>query len=405
MTTAGIRLCRTAVAGLLLTTAAGPAAASGFQLNERSTRALGASLAGAVSAASDVSFAGFNPAALSRVETAEIAANMSAVFPRSEGRVATGPARGFSFDSGQGAAIPAFAAGLRLNEVVTIGITTHAPFGLVTDHPPGFPGAADGTTSDLVTIQVSPMVAFDISESLSLGVAADVLYADVRLKSAVTQLDGDDVALGVSAGALWQPLERTRVGFAYHSGFDLRTEGTQRNLLLGGVTAPLEAEASLPALFQLGVTQGVTERLSVMAEARWIGWETFDTIALSSPDLAGTPFAEFEEVQNYDNAVFAALGAEYAAAPGLTLRGGIAYDDTPTTDAFRTVRVPDGERLWLSAGASYALTDSITIDLAYNYLEVLSDPEVTLRNGALAGSRIDYDGSVHIVSIGGALRF
>jgi long-chain fatty acid transport protein len=249
------------------------------------------------------------------------------------------------------------------------------------------------------------MVAFDISESLSLGVAADVLYADVRLKSAVTQLDGDDVALGVSAGALWQPLERTRVGFAYHSGFDLRTEGTQRNLLLGGVTAPLEAEASLPALFQLGVTQGVTERLSVMAEARWIGWETFDTIALSSPDLAGTPFAEFEEVQNYDNAVFAALGAEYAAAPRLTLRGGIAYDDTPTTDAFRTVRVPDGERLWLSAGASYALTDSITIDLAYNYLEVLSDPEVTLRNGALAGSRIDYDGSVHIVSIGGALRF
>ena len=57
------------------------------------------------------------------------------------------------------------------------------------------------------------------------------------------------------------------------------------------------------------------------------------------------------------------------------------------------------------AGASYALTGRISLDLAYNHLHVISDPQVTLRNAALAGSRIDYDGAVHIVSVGGSLSF
>jgi long-chain fatty acid transport protein len=397
-----IALCGAAAA---LAALPGLAGASGFQLNERSAKALGASLAGSVSAGSDVSFAGFNPAVLSRVGRMEVAGNVSVVAPSSDGTIETGPARGYDFDSGQGAAIPGFAGGVRVHERVVIGLTVHAPFGLVTDHPPDFPGAADGTTSDLRTVQVSPTVAVELTDTLSVGAALDVLHADVRLKSAVTQLDGDDIALGVSAGAHWEPVPGTRLGVAYHSGFDLETEGRQRNLLLGGVTAPLSAEASLPGLFQAGVTQRVTEDLTLMGEVRYITWEEFDTLEFSSPELAGTPFADFEEEQNYEDAMFGAIGAEYALDDALTLRGGLAYDETPTTDAFRTVRVPDGDRLWASVGASYDVTESLTLDFAYNYLHVLSDPVVTLRSGAAAGTRIGYEGHVHIVSLGAAFRF
>ena len=397
------RIAAMGAAGLALL--AGPAVAGGFQLNERSTKALGASLAGSVSAASDASFAGFNPAALSRLPGSQIAGNISAVLPSSEGTFATGPARGFSFDSGQGAAVPAFAIGGRINEFTSVGLVSHSPFGLVTDHPANFPGAADGRSSDLRTVQISPTVAFDITPTLSLGVAADILYADVVLKSAIANLDGDTTEVGFSLGLHWQPAAGTRVGLAYHSGFDLETDGTQRNFLLGGATAPLSAEASLPGMLQVGLTQDVTERLTVMGEARFINWSEFSTISFESPGFTGTPFASFEEVQNYEDAFFGALGAEYAATPALTIRGGVAYDDTPTTDAFRTVRVPDGDRVWLSAGASYEVSDAISVDLAYNYLHVVSDPEVTLRNGPVAGSRIEYDGRVHIVSLGGALRF
>jgi len=33
-----------------------------------------------------------------------------------------------------------------------------------------------------------------------------------------------------------------------------------------------------------------------------------------------------------------------------TFRGGVAYDQTPVTDAVRDVRVPDVSRRWLSLG-------------------------------------------------------
>lgn len=393
------------VAASAIAAGAADVRAGAFQLNERSTKALGTALAGSVSAASDVSFAGFNPAALSGVGTAEIAGNLSAVLPRTDGEIVTGPAAGFGFESGQGAPVGSFAAGYRVNDALVVGLVTHAPFGLETAHPDGFPGAADATTSKLLSLQVSPTVAWEPVDGLTFGAAADILYVDVTLKSAVTELEGEDIAAGFSAGILWEPTGTTNVGIAYHTGFDLETDGDQFNRLLGGVSAPLTARASLPGMLQVGITQGVTGDLRVMAEGRFIDWSVFDSLDFSSPGLAGTPFADFSEEQQYEDAFLVAAGAEYDIDQALTLRGGVAYDDTPTTDAFRTVRVPDGDRMWLSLGASYALSERMTVDLAYNYLRVLDDVAVTLRNGALAGSRLDYEGDVHIVSIGGSVRF
>jgi long-chain fatty acid transport protein len=142
-----------------------------------------------------------------------------------------------------------------------------------------------------------------------------------------------------------------------------------------------------------------------MAEGRWINWSRFDSIDITTPALAGTPFGSVSDIQNYNDAFFVSAGAEYDVSERFTVRSGIAWDETPTSDAFRTVRVPDEDRIWLSAGASYNVTDSISIDLAYSYLRALKDPDVTLRNGPLAGTRVEYDGGAHIFSIGGSLQF
>jgi long-chain fatty acid transport protein len=69
------------------------------------------------------------------------------------------------------------------------------------------------------------------------------------------------------------------------------------------------------------------------------------------------------------------------------------------------VRVPDEDRLWLSVGASYNITESMSADLAYSYLHALRDADVKLRNGPLAGSELDFDGGAHIFSLGWHLKF
>lgn len=392
-------------AALAATLVTSPAFGGAFQLNERSAKALGAALSGSVSAASDVTFATFNPAALSKVESIELGGNASGVFPRTDGTFVTGPATGYEFDSSQSAFVPAFASGYRVNDELVVGLSSYAPFGLTTKHPDDFPGRADGTTSRLFTVQVSPAVAWQPFDRLSFGASVDIVYVNVRLNSAILSLDGNDIAFGGSLGMLWEPLDGTNIGLAYHSGFDLNTTGEQENGLLGGVTVPLSSQASLPGTLQVGITQEVTDRLSVMGEFRWIGWSSFDDLEFESPALAGTPFASFSEEQNYDDSFFGSIGAEYQVIDALDVRGGIAFDQTPTNDAFRTVRVPDGNRWWFSAGVSYDVSDTMSLDLAYNYLRVFDGPTVTLRNPPLSGSEIDYEGDVHIISIGGSMRF
>lgn len=401
----GVRQAGAFTLAVTLAFVAGQASAGGFQLNERSAAALGAALAGSASSDRDITFASFNPAALSRVETMELGGNASGILPRTDGRFETGPATGYGFESSQSAFVPAFTGGVRVNDELVIGLASYSPFGLVTSHPNDFPGRADGTTSRLFTVQISPMAAWQPSERFSIGASLDILYLDVTLNSAIASLNGDDIAFGGTIGVHWEPVDGTRIGAAYHSGFDLDTTGRQQNAFLGGATAPLQASASLPGVLSVGVTQQVTEDLAVMGEARLVNWSVFDTLAFESPAFAGTPFAAFEEEQNYDDAFFGSIGAEYAVTNALDVRGGIAFDQTPTNDAFRTVRVPDGDRWWFSAGLSYDLSETMTIDVAYNYLRVFDEPTVTLRNGALAGSEIGYEGDVHIISIGGSVRF
>ena len=47
----------------------------------------------------------------------------------------------------------------------------------------------------------------------------------------------------------------------------------------------------------------------------------------------------------------------------------------------------------------------MSADFAYSYLHALRKADVTLRNGPLAGSEVEYDGGAHIISLGWHLKF
>ena len=62
------------------------------------------------------------------------------------------------------------------------------------------------------------------------------------------ELDGNDVGFSFSAGLLFEPVKGTRIGAAYHHGYDL-TFKTDNFFGLPGAT-----EASPPNWVQVGVT-------------------------------------------------------------------------------------------------------------------------------------------------------
>ena len=90
-----------------------------------------------------------------------------------------------------------------------------------------------------------------------------------------------------------------------------------------------------------------------------------------------------------------------------TLRAGYQFDETPTTDEYRTSRTPDGDRHWFAAGATYDINDKFSLDMAATYIDVGEESINVTRNvtGALADVRGDTDGSVAIVALGLNYKF
>jgi long-chain fatty acid transport protein len=382
--------------------------AGAFQIREGSAAAQGSSLAGRTSGDRDVSFALHNPAALRTVENFEGSLGLSGIIATGDADTTIAGTR-YIDDPNEIAAVPAAIAGWRLNE--------HVVFGLATKYDDDWIGAADGVESELINITVTPLVSVQPVEDLSLGFGVTLSYADAKLTNrtlgGLSTLEGDDFAWGFTLGALADIAPRTTVGVAFISPVDHTLEGEfssnyivpnpsppPAGLAIGG---PGEADLNLPPILSLGVTHGFTDAFRMMAEVELIGWSTFASIDALSRNTGVT----ISERQDYDDAFMVALGAEYDLSDRLTLRGGVAYDKTPSNDAHRTVRVPDADRYWLSAGLSYELTERVGIDAAYTFV-LFDETSVTLKNGAppVRGSRVDYDNSMaHVVSVNTRFRF
>ncbi|MFX6035729.1 outer membrane protein transport protein, partial [Acinetobacter baumannii] len=87
----------------------------------------------------------------------------------------------------------------------------------------------------------------------------------------------------------------------------------------------------------VGFTHRVNDQWQIMAEVTRTAWSKFDQVTVdydsNQPDSV-LPF-------HYRDTTFASIGTDVRVNDKLTLRGGLAYDQTPTTDAHRDVRVPD----------------------------------------------------------------
>jgi long-chain fatty acid transport protein len=110
--------------------------------------------------------------------------------------------------------------------------------------------------------------------------------------------------------------------------------------------------------------------------------------------------------------VFASVGATYNIDDHWTVRAGVAYDESPVTDGFRTVQLPDADRYWLSFGAGYKFSDGLSVDVGYAHIFIPGHPSITnsvnstlLLPGGIDRLRGSYSASVDLISVQARFRF
>ena len=383
---------------LLMIAFSGAASASAFQLWEQSASGVGNAYAGSAAVADNAATAFYNPAGLTQLAGFQLSAGVAGVGPsykfRNEGSTGTG---GNGGDAGSWAAVPNIHLAWQLTPDWFFGFGISSPFGLSTEYQDNnWVGRFQSLKSKVTTVNYNPSVGYRVNDKVSLGFGINYQTIDAELTAAApgpfvfSSLKGSDSAWGWNAGALFTLSPAMRVGISYRSRVKYTLEGDATTAIS---STPVKTDIKLPDTFILSVWQQVSDRWEAMGDLSYTRWNSLKTLDLYNRDTgAQLPGETF----NYRNAWRLAWGAAYQVNDAAKAKFGIAYDRTPTTDANRSARVPDNNRIWLSLGGQWSLGKSSKLDLGYTYLYV-KDPSINQTKGTTLSGK--YDDSAHIVGL------
>ncbi|WP_029006839.1 OmpP1/FadL family transporter [Azospirillum halopraeferens] len=433
--------------GLRLMTAAAlciaaplPALSAGFALKEQSVSGQGTSFAGITAGGNgDASAMFFNPAAMGLAQGHELVQTFTYIGPHAEphdlratrAAGAGGTPIAGNADPGdiaQDAVMPAGYAVYAVSPDLRIGISGNGPWGLVTAYPYDWVGRYHGVRSDLRTYNFTPTVSYRVIPEVILGAGLQVQYVKAKLSAVsdaglalgrpgaldvTSDLKGDDLAFGATAGLIYRPAPGTRFGLSYRSPVfhklegDISFTGVPPTLSRAFPASAAHAKLTTPEVVSFGAYHELSDRWAVMADVQWTNWSRFKELRVSFDDPT---LADSVTEERWNDSWFVSAGAAYRVSDRLTLRTGVAFDRTPMTDEFRTPRIPDENRYWLSVGAGYQITDSIRIDAAYTHIFV-SDAKLSLTDdltgpergrGTLTGR---YENHVNLLGVQARFTF
>ncbi|MEQ1661743.1 MAG: outer membrane protein transport protein [Thiobacillus sp.] len=374
---------------------------AGFALVEQNASGLGNAYAGQAASAQDASTIFFNPAGMTMLPDRQLVVAGHLIQPQAEFTGSSNIGGGDGGDAGGLAVVPNAYVAYRLTPDVHVGVGMNAPFGLKTEYDSDWAGRTQGVKSELKIINLNPSIAWKASPTFSLGAGLSVQYAEATLTSrtgaapaaGVLTVKGDDFGWGFNLGALWQASPSTRIGLAYRSEVDQKLDGS----VTGAAPSPIPATASvtLPDSASLSVLHKLNNKLELLADITWTGWSDFDELRILRKSDGATLAVTTE---NWSDNYRYSVGANFSMSDKLTVRGGVAYDETPVSDdIYRTVRIPDQSRTWLAVGAQYRLSDKSALDFGYAHLFV-KDARIPNRNESGVILNGTYEASVDILS-------
>lgn len=321
-------------------------------------------------------------------------------------------------DAAQDAALPNIYAMWALDETVKLGLSVNAPFGLVTDYNSDFAGRYHALKSDLKTMDVALNMSYQFHPKWALGVSLIHRSVEAELSNAVdfgqiaflglattgnmaaamnfrptgtaAPFDGKATVKGTASlpayklGLTYQPLSNLTFGVAYQGASTPHVKGTVhydyptisaaplnaafQAVIANGkiVNAPVDARVTLPDTASLGISWDVTPTFNLGFEAARTGWSAFKELRIKFSSGQSDSVTQ----EKWHNTMYYALGASWKATNAWTVRFGVATDEGAVDDAHRTPRIPDSDRTWFSAGASYAFSRALSLDFAYTHILV-----------------------------------
>jgi long-chain fatty acid transport protein len=355
--------------------AAAQVQAAGYHLREQSAAAQGNAYAGATAGAENLSYAYFNAAGITRQKGINVNLGGTYIAPKAEAKNVynhnPAPGVGGKGESAQNivhaAVAPNMAASWQVNDKLYTALAVNVPYGMITKYDPEWKGRQHGSTSKLTVVTTTPMVAYKVTDKLSLGGGLQIQYIRARLTSgpqagAYASVEGKAVDLGWQVGSMYEFNENTRLGVAYRSKVNHKIKGDMN--VSGFPEKDIYAKLTTPAMLSMGIYHQLSEKWAVMAEYQRVFWSCFKDLNIKYTNGKTASLTH----EHWRDTNFFGVGGSYQIDNQWKWRLGMAYDQSAVRLQHRTPRIPDSDRLWYSTGLNYQYNEHLSFDVAYTYI-------------------------------------
>lgn len=307
--------------------------------------------------------------------------------------------------------IPSFFYTRVLTDKTRFGFSAVAPFGGGLDYGDDFVGRYAVQRVELAGFALTPSVAHQVSDELSVGFGLSFVSTTLEQDFAVRRLllpgDGqaelsnlEDSGIQGILGLNYHLSSTTLLGIVYRSEMDLELDGDLRitDTALSDRKRDVKIEWTNPQTLEAGIRHQLNDRQTLAFNLGWQEWSKFSKSKLT---FVNSGLVDDDD-RNWDDTWHA--GAAYAERldNGNLYTLGIAYESSPVEDKYRTFDFPVTE-IWKLAG-SYSWTDVNKFDYALvASLSMIGDAPVDQTEQGVQ-AKGDFS-SYYSMFVGGTLRY
>lgn len=413
------------LAGLILGLTVSPASAQyGPVLS--GTGPINRSMGGAATA-SPLSASGalmWNPATLSGLDRSQLDVGAELLVPQTSISSAVGPFSGTTDNQDAVFALPTIALSYRPEQSpYTFGLGMFAVAGFGLDYPAGAvptgnpilfpqPLGLGPVFSQYQVLQIAPALVYDMTENFSVSVSP-------LLDLGMAQLD--PAVFADPTGGIYPPGTHSRS--AWGGGFSLGSYYKAGNWSFGssyksrqwfqayqfntidalGNPQLAKLNLDLPSTFSVGTSYKGFDRWLLAADLRYLNFD--NTGSFVDSGFSGTGALRGIGL---DSIFVVALGAQYQMTDALSLRAGYSWNENPISNSQTSANAasPLIIQNTVSLGASYQLSDSFMVSMAYMHCfeNSISGP-IVLPGGVVPGSSVTSTAAADSLLIGATVKF
>ena len=366
--------------------------AAAFQLNEHSASGLGRAYAGEAAIADNAAVLSRNPAAMTTFDKMALSVSGTYIKPDVDvaGDIYAGPTKlapSSESDIAPDAFVPATYFIQPLNDQWAWGIGLFSNYGLSTEYSKTFAAGAGAGDTELLTFNINPNIAYRINSSFSVGAGINAVYAAAELNryagalsaaipgansdTRLAHLKGDTWGFGWNVGTLYEINENNRLALTYRSQVDLSFDGDFQGATSGNRVVDGNLKLDLPAQAEFAGYHRLNQQFAVHYSVNWTDWSAFQELKATSSgcNMPGQPGVCLNKPEKFKDSTRYSLGGTWYVNPSWEARIGFAYDNTPIEPEYRSLSIPDSDRVWYSAGATYHIDKDMSVDFGMAYLD------------------------------------